>query len=102
MYAAEHDAIINYYKPVIRKNFLIGLLLAVLALVLVFVAVCLLFSMHSGESKKGSVIIVLLILASVSSSIMGKFMTKRKAARRAMNHELDQLEFARKQASISN
>ena len=100
-YNAEYDAILNTYKPIIKKNFIIGAILGAVALVFLIIVVCLIFNLGSGKETHGKLIIGLLIAASALSSIMGKFMSKRTAARREMNRELRQLEMARKQASIS-
>ncbi|HAQ62858.1 MAG TPA: hypothetical protein DCR23_00170 [Ruminococcaceae bacterium] len=100
-YAAEHDAIIGYYKPIMKKNYFIGLVLGIIALFLIVVALYLIFH-TSPENKNGLIGFGLLIVASILSSIMGKFKRKKDAAKRAMYNELDQLEFARKQASISD
>ncbi|MBR0542657.1 MAG: hypothetical protein IJK26_10715 [Clostridia bacterium] len=90
-YSAEHDAILDYYKPIIRKNNLIAILFAVLA----FICIPIMFA-------GGKAFIIALIGMGACSSLVGKFASKRNAARRAMNQELNQLELARKQASISD
>ncbi|MBO4339300.1 MAG: hypothetical protein J5877_05220 [Clostridia bacterium] len=98
-YSDEYDSIVNYYKPLIKKYFLIGLVLCIVDLIIIFAALYLLFN---NDGSKGKVVIVLLILASVLTSIIGRLKAKRTEARREMNKELNQLELARKQASISD
>ncbi len=100
-YAAEHDAIIGYYKPRARKFFLISLLLALVAFIVAFLALAFAFNAGSDNSN-GKISLVLIVVLLILSSLVGRFKSKSNAAKRAMYNELDQLEFARKQASISN
>ena len=102
-YNEEYDAIVNYYKPIIKKNFMIGVILGVISLIFIFVIIVLFISADPSQPfTNGKVVFVLLILVCVLDSLMGKFMMKRRAARSQMDHELNQLELARKQASISD
>ena len=101
-YAKEHDAIIDYYKPIIRRNFIIGVILGVGALVLAFVALAVIFNTDSEGKVNGKLALGILAVAGIMTSVMGRFMSKRTAARKAMYRELNQLELARKQASISD
>ena len=89
-YNEEYQAILDYYNPIIKKYQLMAILSC-----LVPIAFLLLFFFG------GKLALVGLIGTFASTSLVGRFATKRNAARKQKNRELRQLELARKQASIS-